>query len=75
MSDRDSAYSRLSVKSQTVIPRTIREALGVGPGDVLRYRMTADGILIDKAAAPADDLFASFSEWAEQADEKAYGAL
>jgi antitoxin PrlF len=69
-----SAYSKVSVKSQTVIPREVRERLGVKPGDTLRYRLTLDGILLDKAPSnEADDPFAAFSEWASEADEKAYG--
>jgi antitoxin PrlF len=68
--------SKVSVKSQTVIPREVRERLGLKPGDTLRYRMTEAGVLLDKApASEADDPFATFSEWAGEADEKAYGDL
>jgi len=71
-----SAFSKVSVKSQTVIPREVREELGLKPGDTLRYRVTDQGILLDKApASEADDPFATFSEWANEADEKAYGGL
>ncbi len=71
-----SAFSKVSVKSQTVIPRVVRKRLGLKPGDTLRYRLTADGVLLDKAAATeTDDPFAAFSEWAGEADEKAYGSL
>jgi len=70
------AFSKVSVKSQTVIPREVRERLGLKPGDTLRYRVTEDGVLLDKAAAnEADDPFAAFSEWSSKADEKAYGSL
>lgn len=69
------AFSRISVKSQTVLPREVREALQVRPGDVLRYRITDDGIVIDKAPAEGDDPFAAFDEWAGANDEKAYGDL
>jgi AbrB family looped-hinge helix DNA binding protein len=71
-----SAFSRVSVKSQTVIPRAVRERLRLKPGDTLRYRITEGGILLDKApAGEADDPFATFSEWSNEADEKAYGDL
>ncbi len=71
-----SAFSKVSVKSQTVIPREVRERLGLKPGDTLRYRVTDDGVLLDKAPAnEADDPFAAFSEWSSEADEKAYGDL
>jgi antitoxin PrlF len=70
------AFSKVSVKSQTVIPRPVREQLGLKAGDTLRYRLTGDGVLIDKApAGEGDDPFAAFSEWAGEADEKAYGGL
>jgi len=70
------AYSKVSVKSQTVIPREVRERLALKPGDTLRYRVTDGGVLLDKApASEGDDPFAAFSEWASDADEKAYGGL
>jgi antitoxin PrlF len=67
--------SKVTSKSQTVIPAVIREKLGIGPGDVLRYVETADGILIEKAPRIEDDPFAIFSEWASEADDKAYADL
>jgi antitoxin PrlF len=71
-----SAFSKVSVKSQTVIPREVRERLGLKPGDTLRYRVTDEGVLLDKAPAnEADDPFAAFSEWSSEADEKAYDSL
>ena len=68
-------FSKVSVKSQTVIPRAVRERLDLKPGDTLRYRFADDGILIDRATAETDDPFASFSEWSGEADEKAYADL
>lgn len=70
------AFSKVSVKSQTVIPRVVRERLKLRAGDTLRYRLTEAGVLLDKAAAhEADDPFAAFTEWSSEADEKAYGGL
>jgi antitoxin PrlF len=68
-------FSKVSIKSQTVLPRAVRATLGIKPGDTLRYRVTDQGVLIDKAPTEADDPFASFSEWSGEADEKAYGKL
>jgi len=69
-------FSKVSAKSQTVIPRAVRERLGLKTGDTLRYRVTAAGILLDKApSSDADDPFAAFPEWAGEADEKAYAGL
>jgi antitoxin PrlF len=70
------AFSKFSVKSQTVIPREVRNRLALKPGDTLRYRVTDNGVLLDKAPAnEADDPFVAFSEWSSEADEKAYGGL
>ncbi len=68
-------FSKLSVKSQTVLPREVRDLLGIKPGDTLRYRLTEQGVVVDKAPAEADDPFAAFSEWSGEADEKAYAGL
>jgi antitoxin PrlF len=75
ISRQPTAFSKVSVKIQTVIPREVREKLKLKPGDTLRYRVTDYGILLDKATETGDDPFASFSEWTSEADEKAYGAL
>jgi antitoxin PrlF len=70
------AFSKISSKSQTVIPREIRERLGLKPGDRVRYAMTASGVTIEKAGRQTeDDPFAVFTEWSSEADEKAYGKL
>ena len=73
--NRHASFSKVSVKSQTVLPREVRDRLGIQPGDTLRYRITDDGVLIDKASPEGDDPFAAFSEWSSAADEKAYGGL
>ena len=71
-----SAFSKVSVKSQTVVPRAVRERLKLKPRDTLRYRLTDDGVFRDKApAVETDDPFAAFSEWASEADEKTYADL
>jgi antitoxin PrlF len=67
--------SKLSVKSQTVIPRKVRERLGLKPGDTMRYLVTEDGVML----LPADDLdgdpFVTFTEWASPEDEEAFKDL
>jgi antitoxin PrlF len=68
------SYSRVSVKAQTVIPREVREALAIRPGDTVRYRITDTGVVIDKAPEN-DDPFAAFTEWAGRNDDDAYGDL
>ena len=70
------AFSKVTSKSQTVIPREVREKLGLKPGDRVRYSTTDRGVIIDKAVAQIeDDPFTVFSEWSSEADEKAYVKL
>jgi antitoxin PrlF len=69
-------HSKITSKSQTVIPREVRELLGVGPGDRLTYTKTGNGVVIAKAKEqPEDDPFAVFSEWNSANDDKAYRDL
>lgn len=68
------ATSKLSSKAQTVVPREIRERLGLRPGDTVRYRETKAGIVIDKRPED-DDPFAEFSEWASPEDDEAFKDL
>jgi antitoxin PrlF len=75
ISRQSALFSKVSAKSQTVIPREVREQLKLKPGDTLRYRVTDGGILLDKATEAGDDPFAAFSEWTSEADEKAYGGF
>ncbi len=68
--------SKLTSKAQTVIPREIRARLDLKPGDVVRYRLTDAGVVIDKLPQQADeDSLAAFSEWTTAADEEAFGQL
>ncbi len=69
------AYSKVTTKAQTVIPREVRTRLGLKAGDRLRYKMTAKGVTIEKAEAEGDDPFATFTEWSSEADERAYTSL
>jgi antitoxin PrlF len=63
-------YSKVSVKSQTVLPREVRERLGVGPGDRLRYLFDARGVRLEKAFLPGGDPFVTFSEWSSDAGRR-----
>ena len=69
--------SKLTSKAQTVIPREIRARLDLKPGDVVRYRLTDAGVVIDKLPQMQndEDALASFSEWTSNADDEAYGGL
>ena len=40
LTPKPTSFSKVSVKSQTVLPRAVRAKLGIKPGDTLRYRLT-----------------------------------
>lgn len=68
--------ARLSAKSQTVIPKSVRDKLGVGPGDLLLFEERGGQIVVRAfRPASADDPFALFTEWAGEEDEEAYADL
>ncbi len=68
-------YSKISVKSQTVLPAEVRERLAVGPGDRLRYVFAPDGVRIEKAPPAGEDPFVAFTEWAGTVDDEDYADL
>ncbi|KAF0093229.1 MAG: regulator of stationary/sporulation protein expression [Hyphomonadaceae bacterium] len=68
--------SKLTVKSQTVIPKNIREYLGLKTGDRIRYITRNNRVEIEKVKSQTeDDPFATFTEWATDNDEEAFGKL
>jgi len=73
---REPIISTLTSKSQTVIPKAIRAKMGLKPGDRIRYRLSGNKVEIEKLAdTESFDPFFSFTEWASDADEKAFGHL
>lgn len=67
--------ARVSSKGQTVIPKTVRDKLGLKTGDLVRFRIGDKGVTIDKVRPAEDDPFASFGEWTSDEDEKLYRGL
>lgn len=68
--------SKLTSKAQTVIPKAVREKLGLRPGDLVRYVFEGNRVVIERAPTDVeDDPFATFTEWASEADEEAYRSL
>jgi antitoxin PrlF len=68
--------SKLTAKAQTTIPRSVREALRLKPGDEIVYQIQDERVVLSKASsAPVDDPFATFSEWDSAADRDAYADL
>jgi AbrB family looped-hinge helix DNA binding protein len=70
------ASAKLSSKSQVVIPKAVRERIGVGPGDLVVFEEQDGEVVVRRAPKAAqDDPFAVFNEWASPADAEAYGDL
>ena len=68
--------AKLSTKSQAVIPKPVRDRLGVGPGDLVEFEIRDGEVLIRRAAAGERiDPFAVFHEWGSEADEDAFADL
>ena len=72
-------HSRITAKSQTTVPLAVRRALGIGPGDELAWVVDGDQVVLsrvifDYSDSPISD-FSTFTEWASEADCKAYDNL
>jgi bifunctional DNA-binding transcriptional regulator/antitoxin component of YhaV-PrlF toxin-antitoxin module len=74
------SLGKITSKSQTTIPREVREALHVGAGDFIVWELSNDGSArVRKAQALARDylraLEGTLTEWSSPADEEAYRGL
>ena len=71
-------YSRITTKSQTTIPRAVRIALGVGPGDSIAYSIEGSKVELMRLPASERDMYvgnvSAFTEWADELDS-GYDAL
>ena len=69
--------SRLTSKAQTTIPRPVRAALRLGPGDEIAYVIEVGRVVLTRAQPDraADDPFRAFAEWDGPADTEAYAGL
>jgi antitoxin PrlF len=68
-------YGKVSAKSQVVIPKAVRQRLNLKQGDMLRFRVSGDGVTIEKVRDAEDDPFATFSEWNSAEDDELYRDL
>ena len=53
---------RITAKAQTTIPRAVRLALGIKPGDEIGYEIEGDRVVMRRVGDPFDKPFASFSD-------------
>jgi antitoxin PrlF len=67
--------ARLGVKSQMVMPKKVRDALDLKPGDEFAFVISGGEVKVVRAPPSGDDPFACFSEWASEADRKGYADL
>jgi antitoxin PrlF len=72
--------AKITAKGQTTIPRDIRAALQVAPGDLIAWEVAADGTAIVRRLQPMDldylrAVEGTLSEWNGSADEEAYRDL
>lgn len=67
--------SRLGARSQTVVPKAVREILRVKPGDQVGYVVAGNRVELVKIAAREDNPFVCFDEWSGEADSKGYASL
>ena len=72
--------SKLSSKSQITLPKKIREAAGLRPGDVVAYQVQQKGVVELKRIDPFDAAFhaalsKTMDEWITPQDEAAFDDL
>ncbi|MXX56702.1 MAG: AbrB/MazE/SpoVT family DNA-binding domain-containing protein [Gemmatimonadetes bacterium] len=69
--------SKLTSKAQTTIPKPIRVALELQPGDELSYEILDGRVVLTKVqqGTTLDDPFRTFEEWHSEADATAYADL
>ena len=74
------AVAKITAKGQTTIPKDVRAALKVVPGDLIAWEVGADGTATVRRVQPIDVEYlraieGTLSEWSGPADEKAYRGL
>jgi antitoxin PrlF len=66
------AVSRIGVRSQTVIPKAVRDTLSIRPGDQIGFVIANGKVELVKVVPAQDNPFACFEEWDSDADTKGY---
>lgn len=71
--------SRVSSKGQITLPKRVREAIGVRPGEAVAYDV-GEGVVTIRRLTPLDVSFhasleRTLGEWASPEDDEAFGDL
>ena len=66
------AVSRIGVRSQTVIPKAVRDTLSIRPGDQIGFVIANGKVELVKVVPAQDNPFGCFEEWDSDADTKGY---
>jgi AbrB family looped-hinge helix DNA binding protein len=74
------AVAKVTAKGQTTIPKEVREALEIAPGDLIVWEVAPDRKAVVRRAQPWDLEYlraveGTLSEWTSPADEEAYRDL
>lgn len=74
------AVAKITAKGQTTIPREVRAALHVVPGDLIAWEVGTDGTATVRCVQALDIEYpraveGTLSEWSGSADEEAYREL
>jgi len=74
------AVTRLDHRGRTTLPKWVRVALGLSPGDHLLWAVGPDGTARVRRLGAEDEEYlraveGTLSEWGGAADEEAYGDL
>ena len=72
-------FSKISVKGQITIPKEIRNAIGIIPGDLIAYELRGETVELRRVKS-FDTLFHSaisetLEEWNSPEDEEAFNDL
>jgi len=72
--------AKVTAKGQTTIPRRIRAALEVQPGDLIAWDLDPDGVVRVRRVEPVDleylrAIESTLGEWTSPEDDEAYRGL
>lgn len=64
--------ARLSTGARVVIPKAIRDRMGIGPGDTILFEVRDGEGVVRRVPLAVGNPFALFTEWSGPADAEAY---